>query len=171
MVAQFGRGVDSVLRVAIIGIENGVTVRVVVRRQLRFNVRQRDISPHPDIRSKAYMRIYRSQVVHDRVIAIDIIALEQLLAEDPLGRCVAVIQAIQVGKPEPPIEMVPLNGIRQTFEVERDLVELNRVGITSYDVSLLAYLPLFDVLALPPMSNQPYILMRPLFPLMACISG
>ena len=59
MIAQLGRGVDSVLGVAVIGIENGVTVGVVVRRQLRFNVRQRDISPDADIRALRLREEYR----------------------------------------------------------------------------------------------------------------
>jgi hypothetical protein len=66
-------------------------------------------------------------IVHHRIVAVSIVTLQQLLAEDALGRGVTIVQAIQVRETESPIEVIRLYRIRQAFDVEGNLVKLEGV--------------------------------------------
>jgi hypothetical protein len=111
MVAQLGGNVDPVLGIAIKRIKEGVTISVVIRSQLSFDIGQRDVSPDADIGSLGYMWDIEVQIVHHRVITVGVVVFQQLLAEDSHGGGVAVVEAVEVGKAEPPIEVVGLNSI------------------------------------------------------------
>ena len=54
--------------------------------------------------------------------------VQQLLAEIAFGGGEAVIEAIEIGEAEAPIEVVGLNGIGSALDIERGLIELKGVG-------------------------------------------
>src|ERR1700734_3032052 len=74
------------------------------------------------------MRDIEVQIIHHRVVTVGVVVLQQLLAEDAFGCRVAIVQAVDVGEAESPIEVIGLNRIRETLEIKSDLVELNGVG-------------------------------------------
>ena len=93
-----------------------MTICVIIRCQLGFNIRQRDIPSDADIRSLAYMWDIQVQIIHHRIVAVGVVVVEQLLAEDPFGCGIAVIETIEVGEAESPIDVIGLYGVGKTLE-------------------------------------------------------
>ncbi len=61
------------------------------------------------------------------------------MAEIAIGCREPVVHTIQAGKTKAPVEMVGLNGIRGALDVNRQLIELNRIrhfGISRGRVSV-----------------------------------
>ena len=123
------RRVNPSLRVTVKRIKQRVAVRIVIRRQLRFDVGQRNVAPDANISSLANVWEIHVQIHHHRIEAILFSRRmpQQLLAEIPLCRGETVVQSPQSGKTEPPIKMVGLHRIRLAFNVEHFLIGFDRV--------------------------------------------
>ena len=70
------------------------------------------------------------EVEHDGVVAVLVIAGEELLREDALGGGVAVVLALELGEAEAPVEVVGLDGVGQALDVEDLLVGVMRLGLS-----------------------------------------
>ena len=73
-----------------------MTIGVVIRRKLSFDIRQRDISSNSDIHALGYFGNIEIHVIHDGIVSIGLAApiREQLLAENTLGCCIAIIKTV-----------------------------------------------------------------------------
>src|SRR6202034_2636694 len=75
------------------------------------------------------MREVEIQVVHHWVEAVKPFVLGVLVAQDPVRESVLVVRSIEQRDAKAPIEMVALDLIGRTLEVQRSLVQLDRVGL------------------------------------------
>jgi len=53
--------------------------------------------------------------------------IQELLAEVTVGRCESIVEAVEIREAEAPIEVVGLDGVGDALDVERELIENNRV--------------------------------------------
>ena len=54
---------------------------------------------------------------------------QQLVAENALHDRVAIVETIDIGDVEAPVDMVLLGGVGQAFDPENKLIELDPVGV------------------------------------------
>ncbi len=109
-------------------VRHGVAVHVVVGGQLRLDVRHRDEAPDAHHQPFRDLREERFAVEHREVHAVGLVLAQQLVAQQPVGRGVAVVRAVDGGDAHAPVHVVLLDGIGQAFQVDDGLVELRRVG-------------------------------------------
>jgi hypothetical protein len=104
-----------------------VHVGVVVRRELRFDIRDRDEAADADVCALKDRKI-EVRVDHREVDAVDEIVVEELIAHQTIGSRIAVILAIQRREAEAPIEVIELHRVGKPFDVDDCLIELECVG-------------------------------------------
>src|SRR5690242_16160048 len=63
-------------------------------------------------------------VEQERVISIELIAVEQLTIENSFSRSIAIVNSVQIGDVKPPIEMTRLCGIKTTLNRKNRLRKL-----------------------------------------------
>ena len=134
MVAPLRCHVDAGLGIAIVRVSERVSIGVVVGCKLRFDIRQRDISAHAYVSACSDFWKVQIHIHHHRVVAILIAngtvrfgIVQQLLTEVAFGRGEAIIQPIEVRKPESPVEVICLDGVRGALEIKGGLINLKRV--------------------------------------------
>ena len=86
-------------------------VGVVVGRELGFDIRQRDVAADADVHALGDVRDVEVEVVHHGVVAVLVVAGEELLREDALGGGVAIVLAPELGDAEAPVEVLGLDGV------------------------------------------------------------
>ncbi len=105
-------------------------IHVVVRRQLRLDVRQRDVAPQAHIGAAgADPRDERFHPHHREVVAVDIVVCQQLITIDAVRSGVAVIRAVNRRQAETPVDVILLHRVRHPLEVQHELVELQGVRV------------------------------------------
>ena len=126
---ELDRGDDAVLRVGVDRVQQRVGIADVVRRELRLDVRNRDVAADADVHALGDLREPEVEVVHDRVEAVGAAAVEVLVAEHAVGERVLVVGAVQQRQAATPVEVVALHDVGRALEVERELVELHGVRL------------------------------------------
>ena len=63
------------------------------------------------------------------VVAISAVFRQQLVAENALHDRVAIVETIEIGDVEAPVDMILLGGVGQAFDPENKLIELDPVGV------------------------------------------
>src|ERR1700722_6349209 len=107
-----------------------MAVGIVVGRKLSFNIGQRNVASDANVRALANVREVQVEIHHDRIEAILFPwrVPQQLLAEIALRRGETVVESPQPGKPESPIKMIRLYGVRLALDVEHFLIGFDGVG-------------------------------------------
>ena len=100
---------------------------VIVRRQLRFDPRNREEPSNSDVEA-IFDREIKVDVLEDRIKAILFIGRQELLAEVALRGREAIVDPEESGYVISPIEMVGLHGVRKAFDVYDRLIEFDLVG-------------------------------------------
>ena len=122
-------------------------VRIVIRRQLSLDIRKRNVTAHAQDHSFRHVREIQINIGHHGVPPVLLaegsvwLHSQQLLAEDSLGGRKTIIPSIQAREPEPPVEMVRLNGVGSAFDISHELIELYGIGdlrVSRWRVCILA---------------------------------
>ncbi len=103
-------------------------IHVIVGRELRLDVGDRDVAPDADHHAFGYLRNVDLAVHHREVEAIGEVVAKQLVARDAERRRVALVLAVDAGEAEAPIDMIGLHRVGQALEIDHRLVELRSVG-------------------------------------------
>ena len=106
--AEHGAG----LGVCVVSEQERVRGQVVVRGVLRFDVRAGDPAADSNHHSLEDPRDVHVEVLLDGIVPIQIVVIQQLLAEPSAGRRVAVVDAVQVDGTEPPVDVIGLDRSR-----------------------------------------------------------
>ncbi len=131
---QLDRKHRTFLGVRIVGVQQRMAVGVIVRRQLRFDVRHRDVAADAHVHAIGHAREVTFQVSHRDVVAVlgDITdTVGELVAPYAARVGVLGIRAPQCGHAEAPVEVLLLHHVRSALEVQRDLVDLGGIGLIS----------------------------------------
>ncbi len=115
-------------------------IHVIVRRELRLDVRQCDEAAEAHHEAFENLRHEDFAIHHRRVIALDIVAVQKLVAPQAIGRGVAVVGAIDAGHAEAPVDMVLLHRVGRTLDIEHGLVEVEAVGLVIIGAGRIAAL-------------------------------
>jgi hypothetical protein len=105
-----------------------VGIHVVVRRELRLDVRQRDVAPRTDDESLEGLREVELAIDHREVVAVDRVVLQQLVARQAIRSRVTVVLTVERRQPHAPVDVILLHGIGKAIEIDHELIELHRVG-------------------------------------------
>lgn len=116
LIVQFYGGIDARLGVAVVREHQRMRVQVIVRRELCFDVRGRNISPDLYDHSLCNGWEVDESVRLYRIESIQKVMVQQLAAKPSLGCRPAIIHAIHRGEAESPVNVVGLHGVRNTFE-------------------------------------------------------
>ena len=116
MVVQLQRRQQAGLGVIVVSEQDGVRGEVIVRRELRLDVRRRNIAAEAEIQAVGDAGEVQLAVILERIPPVKPVVLQQLVAEVPAGRGVAVVDAVKVGDPETPIDVIGLYCIRLALE-------------------------------------------------------
>ena len=111
------------------GVRHRVRRHVVVRRELGFDVRDRDVAPDPDHEAFHHLRDEHLAIGHRHVVAVVLVLVQELVAPQTERRGVAVVLAVDRRETEAPVDMVLLDRVGQPLDIEHGLVELDRVRI------------------------------------------
>src|SRR5271168_4074000 len=106
-----------------------MAVGEIIRRELRFDIRNGDVAAHAYVLALEKMREPEIYVVHDGIEAVKFFGVGALAAEYALREGVLVIRTVNSGKAETPIDMIELNLIGGALDVQRRLIELHGVGL------------------------------------------
>lgn len=101
----------------------------IIRRELRFDVGNRNIAADAHILALGNVRKPEIQVIHHGIEAVGLLAGQVLIAEDAVAERVLVIGAVNSRKAASPIEMIALHLIGRALYVQRHLVELHGIGL------------------------------------------
>src|SRR5262249_5211578 len=121
------RSVDTALRVAIIGISQRVAVGIVIGGQLRFDIRQRNIASDSHVQSIGDFWEIKVCVDHYGVESVGPVLCQKLVAENTHGGSEAIIQPINAGDAKPPVEMIFLNRVDKSLDIQCSLIELKGI--------------------------------------------
>src|SRR5712692_1382672 len=102
--------------------------QIIVRRQLRFDVRWRNIPPGLDDHSLRDMREVQQGVRLNRIKPVQIVVLQKLAAEPSLRGGPAIVDSIHRRETKTPINMLGLRGVRQPLNTQDGLIEFDPVG-------------------------------------------
>src|SRR5215469_7457845 len=102
-------------------------VDVVVGSQLRFYARNRNETADADVQSVGYLGNIQVNVFERGIEAVLAVVVEPLRAEIAQVGSETIAGAIQSGEVESPIEVIRLNRVRKTFDVQDSLVELDSI--------------------------------------------
>jgi len=122
---------DPGVGVVVEGVGHRVRVHVVVGRELRLDVRDRDVAAEPDHQPVQHLRNEDLAVGHRNVEAVVVVLVQQLAGEQSIRRGVAIVLTVDRRDAEAPVDVVFLNRIRQPLDVDDRLVELHRVGVVA----------------------------------------
>src|SRR5208282_5642572 len=106
-----------------------MAVGEIIRRELRFYVRNGNVAAHSHILTLEKVREPEIHVVHDGIEAVLPFLVGVLVAEYALREGVLVIGTVNSRKAKAPVEMLELNLIGRALEVQGRLVELHGVGL------------------------------------------
>src|SRR6266852_4843605 len=102
-------------------------VEVIARRHLSFDVGNGKESPDPYVHALRNLGKVKLAIERRHIVAIRAVLAQQLIAEDSLHDGVAIIEAIDVGDIESPVDAIPLRRIREPLDAENELIELDPV--------------------------------------------
>lgn len=126
-VGKFEHSLDAGEGIGIDRVHHRVGIQVVLRRKLSFDVDWRDVSSDAEDHPLSNVGEVEVEVELERVISIEVVVLEQLIAQPALGRGVAVVHAEEVGDLEAPIHVVGLVRVGLPLEDQNALGELEAV--------------------------------------------
>ena len=109
----------------------------VVRRELRFDVRDGNVTADANQKALGYLRNPQFPIDHRKVVAVAIILAVELPARETIGIRVAVVLSIKERKAHAPIDVVRLDGVGKTIEIQHGLIEFERFGLTVYAMGAL----------------------------------
>ena len=121
------RRLETSVGIVVESVGQRVHVGVVVRRQLGLDIRNGDEAAKANVQPQHYRKV-EVDIGHRKVDAVDAVFIEQLPAEQAIGRGVTIIDPVQGRKAEAPIEVIVLNRVGQAFDIDHGLVELERIG-------------------------------------------
>jgi hypothetical protein len=113
--------------VGIDGIHHRVGVQIILGRELGLDVDWRDVPADAEDHPLGDVREINVQIELKRVITVQVIVLEQLVAEPALGRGVSIVDAVQVRHLEAPVHVIGLVRIGLPLEDEDCLGQLQLV--------------------------------------------
>src|SRR5580658_6751552 len=89
---------------------------------------QRDVAPDPHVQAVGNLRKIQVDVSHYRVVSVLIVLSDELVTENTLRSGEAIVEPVDIGEAEAPVEMIRLDRIRHFFNVESELIQLNGIG-------------------------------------------
>ena len=104
-----------------------MTRHQIVRRELRFNVRLGNNATDAHIHSPENLRNVDVEVDHRHIEAVIVVLLEQLITEQSAGNHEAIIESVNAGDAKAPVDMVCLEFVRHSFDVENELILLETI--------------------------------------------
>src|SRR5262249_35547895 len=111
------------LRVGVEGKEERVGAEVVVGRELGLDVRRRDPPTDPKLCALEDPRKVDVEVLLGRIEAIELVVLQELIAEPTASRRVAIVAAIEERRTEAPVDVICLNRVGRALDPEDELVQ------------------------------------------------
>ena len=129
VLVQRSRGLDAGVGVVVERIRHRVRIHVVVRRELRLDVRDRDEAADTNQHAVRDPRNEDLAIGHRQVVAIVRILVQKLIAPKSEGRGVAIVLAVDRRQSEAPVDVILLHGVGEPFDIQHRLVELHRIGV------------------------------------------
>ena len=103
--------------------------QVVVGRELGPDVGRRNVAVHPQREALGHFGHAEREVLLDGIEPVKVVFLQQLVAEQPFGQGVAVIDAVESGRAEVPVDVVGLHRVHNPLEIQHGLAHHQRVGL------------------------------------------
>src|SRR6266567_4756510 len=104
-----------------------MTRHEIVRRKLRFDVGLGDDATDPHIHSLENLRDVKIDIYHRHIEAVVIILLEELIAKQSARNHEPIVESIDAGDAESPIDVIGLELVRHALDIKNELVLLEPV--------------------------------------------
>jgi len=101
--------------------------------RLRLDIRLGDDAADADIHAPENLRNVKIDIHHRHVEAVVVVVLEELIAEKAARNHESIIEPIDAGDTESPVDVTGLELVRHALDVENELILLEPIGAQIID--------------------------------------